>query len=66
VEAPRGAGDVQIYIEVASIDETLGKAGEQGGEAAHPMTEIGGGHGFFAKLREPGGAVLGIWQAGSA
>ena len=66
VETPRGAGDVQIYIEVASIDETLGKAGEHGGETAHPKTEIGGGHGFFAKVEEPGGAVLGLWQAAPA
>ena len=63
VDAPRGIGDIAAYVHVASIDETLSKALELGGKVETEKTEIGGGHGYFAMLGIPGGAVLGLWQA---
>ena len=63
VEASTGKGDIRFYISVDSIDETLAKAEGLGGAVDTPKTEIGGGYGFFAMLRDPGGTVYGLWQA---
>lgn len=62
VDSPREEGGVQIYLAVDSIDRTLAKAEELGGETETPRTEIGQNHGYFAKLRVPGGTVIGLWQ----
>ena len=64
VEESTGKGDIQFYVSVESIDETLEQAGALGGAVDTPKTEIGGGYGFFACLKDPGGTVYGLWQAG--
>jgi predicted enzyme related to lactoylglutathione lyase len=63
VDAPAGTGGIQLYIHVGSIEETIEKARSLGGETEKPKTEIGGGHGFYALLKDPGGTVIGVWQA---
>ncbi len=60
---PSEEGAFRIYVHVDSIRDTLARAEALGGEVRTPRTEIGGGHGFYAFLREPGGAVLGLWEA---
>ena len=62
VEEPVGKGDIRVYISVDSIDETLENAEALGGQTDTPKTEIGGGYGFWAGLRDPGGTVYGLWQ----
>ena len=62
VEEPVGKGDIRFYITVDSIEETLEDAGPLGGTVDTPKTEIGGGYGFYALLRDPGGTVYGLWQ----
>ena len=62
VEKFPAQGGVQVYVHVDSIDDALAKAVDLGGEAVTPRTEIGSGHGFFAHLKDPGGAVIGLWQ----
>ena len=63
VSQVQGKSDIQMYIEVESIEQTLERAVSMGGSTATPKTEIGGGHGFFAHLTDPGGSTYGLWQA---
>lgn len=63
VKDSQGPGDIRIYVHVPSIEECLAKATGMGGSVVKPKTEIGGGHGYYAQLCDPGGTVLGVWQA---
>jgi predicted enzyme related to lactoylglutathione lyase len=53
------------YVEVADVNETLGRATAAGGRVALPHTEIGemGAIGIFI---DPTGAALGVWAAKKA
>lgn len=51
------------YVNVDSVDETLGKASPAGGEIAMPASDAGEA-GRFAFFKDPAGAVLGLWQSG--
>ena len=62
VDTHPGRGGIQFYVHVDSIEETLETARELGGRVEKPRTEIGGGHGSYALVGDPGGTVLGIWQ----
>ena len=59
---PKGRGDIQVYVHVESIDATCEQVDSLGGEVEAPKTEIGGGFGFYTLVREPGGALFGLWQ----
>ena len=63
VDEPKGAGAISMFIHVESIDETSGKVPGLGGSVVKPKTEIGGGHGFYAILLDPGGSEIGIYQS---
>jgi predicted enzyme related to lactoylglutathione lyase len=65
VVEPRTDNAIQIYIHVESIDDCLSKTEGLGGRVEKPKTEIGGNHGFYAHLLDPGGTVIGIWEAQS-
>jgi predicted enzyme related to lactoylglutathione lyase len=56
------AGATLAFVTVPSLDETLRRAGELGGVVVQERTEIGGGFGCYAHVREPGGAVIGVYQ----
>jgi predicted enzyme related to lactoylglutathione lyase len=62
VDAVEAGNATSIYMHVASVEATLEKAQTLGGEVVKGRTEIGGGHGAYGLLRDPGGAVLGIWE----
>jgi predicted enzyme related to lactoylglutathione lyase len=61
-ERSRGRGDIEVYVHVESIKATLLSAEELGAVVDTQKTEIGGGFGFYAMLREPGGCLFGLWQ----
>jgi len=63
VETPAAAGGIHLYIHVASIEETCGKVDGLNGSVVKEKTEIGGDHGFYAILEDPGGTEIGIWEA---
>ena len=63
VDAPAAAGGIHFYVHVASIEDACGKAPGLGGSVVKEKTEIGGGHGFYAILGDPGGTEIGIWEA---
>jgi hypothetical protein len=50
-----------IYFEVADIEAVQGRVEAAGGAVVVPKTEIGGGMGFYARLRDPEGHVFGVW-----
>ena len=62
VESIEAGNAVQIYMHVESVNGTLEQAQTLGGEVVKPRTEVGGGHGAYALLRDPGGAVIGLWE----
>lgn len=66
VESIESGNAVAIYMHVDSVNHALEQAQGLGGEVVKPRTEIGGGYGAYALLRDPGGAVLGIWEPESA
>lgn len=53
---------VRAYIEVDSIDETLGKITERGGTVAAEKTEVSG-MGWFAVFTDPEGNEMAIWES---
>lgn len=52
---------VTFYAASDDLDGTLRRAGELGGEAVVPPTEIPG-VGFFAMFRDPGGNIIGVFR----
>jgi predicted enzyme related to lactoylglutathione lyase len=54
---------LRIYIDVDSLEEALEAALANGGTQVEPPTEIGGGMGRFAVVRDPEGSEVGLWQA---
>jgi predicted enzyme related to lactoylglutathione lyase len=47
---------------VEDINGTLKKAESLGAKTERAKTEISGGHGFFAIVKDPQGYYLGIWS----
>ena len=50
-----------IYIQVASIDEYLQKIPSAGGKVVLPKQPVED-LGFFAKISDPEGNIIGLWQ----
>jgi predicted enzyme related to lactoylglutathione lyase len=53
-----------VYINVADVDAAVQRCQEAGGALLHGPREVGGGR--FAVIRDPAGAVAGLWQAPAA
>ena len=54
---------LRVYIEVDSLEEGIAAAVANGGAEVEPPTEIGGGMGRFAVVRDTEGSEIGLWQA---
>jgi predicted enzyme related to lactoylglutathione lyase len=54
---------IRVYIEVDSLEDGVAAAIANGGAAVEPPTEIGGGMGRFAVVRDTEGSEIGLWQA---
>jgi uncharacterized protein len=54
---------IRIYINVDSLDVAIAAAVANGGAQVEPPTDIGGGMGRFAVVRDPEGSEIGIWQS---
>ena len=52
---------IDVYISVEDIPAALKKAETLGAKVEKPKTEIGGGMGFYAFLRDPCGCRIGLW-----
>ena len=53
---------IDVYVGVEDIPAALKKAETLGARVERPRTEIGGGMGFFAFLRDPCGCRIGVWS----
>ena len=51
---------IDVYIGEKDIPATLAKAEALGGKTEKPKTDIGGGMGFYALVRDPCGCRIGI------
>jgi predicted enzyme related to lactoylglutathione lyase len=54
---------LRIYIDVDSLEEGIAAALANGGAQVEPPTEIGGGMGRFAVVRDPEGNEVGLWES---
>jgi len=63
VDADPSRKAIQVYVRVDSLTETIARAEPLGAVVVRTETEIEGGYGSYALLREPGGAVFGLWKA---
>jgi predicted enzyme related to lactoylglutathione lyase len=57
---------IRVYIEVDSLEEGVAAAVANGGAEVEPPTEIGGGMGRFAVVRDTEGSEIGLWQGAPA
>lgn len=55
---------ITFYVQVDDLQAYLTKAEKLGGLTLIPPTEIPGGMGHFAWLKDPEGTVVGLWKAG--
>ena len=53
---------IRLYIEVDTLEEGIAAAIANGGAEVEPPTEIGGGMGRFAVVRDTEGSEVGLWQ----
>ncbi len=53
---------IRVYIEVDSLEEGVAAAVSNGGALVEPPTEIGGGMGRFAVVRDTEGSEIGLWE----
>lgn len=53
---------LRIYIEVDSLEDAVAAAVANGGAEVEGPTDIGGGMGRFAVVRDPEGSEVGLWQ----
>jgi predicted enzyme related to lactoylglutathione lyase len=53
---------IRVYIEVDSLEQGIAAAVASGGAQVEPPTEIGGGMGRFAVVRDTEGSEVGLWQ----
>ena len=49
------------YVNVDDIKSYTEKAQKLGAQVIVPITDIGGGQGFYSVFKDPTGAVLGLW-----
>ncbi len=61
IQPSDGAGTLN-YLAVASVDQSVAAIRDAGGTIIQPAMDVGS-FGRFAVFREPGGAVLAVWQA---
>jgi uncharacterized protein len=54
---------IRLYISVDTLEEAIAAAEANGGTVVEQPTDIGGGMGRFAVLRDPEGSEIGIWQS---
>lgn len=54
--------NVQVHINVKSIDESLDQIKENGGEVVREKTPVGD-MGFVANFKDSEGNVLGLWES---
>ena len=57
---------IRIYINVDSLEDAVAAAVANGGAEVEPPTDIGGGMGRFAVVRDPEGSEVGLWQSAPA
>ena len=53
---------IRVYIEVDSLEEGIAAAVANGGAEVEGPTDIGGGMGRFAVVRDTEGSEVGLWQ----
>ncbi len=53
---------VRIYITVDSLEEACAAAEANGGSVLEQPTDIGGGYGRFAVVRDTEGSEVGLWE----
>ncbi len=63
-QVPNGPSGWLAYVEVDDIRAATKKAKSLGGEVMKDVTEVAG-MGWLSFIRDPTGAVLGLWQAKS-
>lgn len=54
---------LRIYITVDSLEEATAAAEAHGGTVVEQPTDIGGGMGRFAVVRDTEGSEVGLWQS---
>jgi predicted enzyme related to lactoylglutathione lyase len=54
--------ELRIYITVDSLEEACAAATASGGTIVEQPTDIGGGMGRFAVVRDTEGSEVGLWQ----
>ena len=57
-----GSRGMLPYFHVKSIDQTLKKAAAIRAKIAVKKTDIGGGYGYFAQIKDTEGNTFGIWS----
>jgi hypothetical protein len=60
-QIPGGPAGWLAYVAVEDIQESTKKAQTLGAQVMKDVTEVPG-MGWFSFIRDPGGAVLGLWQ----
>jgi uncharacterized protein len=53
---------IRVYIEVDSLEDGIAAAVANGGAEVEGPTDIGGGMGRFAVVRDTEGSEVGLWQ----
>ena len=56
------ARQLRLYITVDTLEEGCAAAEANGGTVIEQPTDIGGGFGRFAVVRDPEGTEVGLWQ----
>jgi predicted enzyme related to lactoylglutathione lyase len=56
------ASALRIYINVDSLEDATAAAEANGGAVVEQPTDIGGGFGRFAVVRDPEGTEVGLWE----
>ncbi len=54
---------MRLYVVVDSLEEACAAAEANGGTVVEQPTDIGGGMGRFAVVRDPEGTEVGLWEA---
>ena len=57
-----GSKGLLPYFHVKSIEKVLSNAKTMRAKVLLPKTEIGGGHGYMAHIRDTEGNTIGIWN----
>jgi predicted enzyme related to lactoylglutathione lyase len=54
---------LRIYITVDSLEDAVAAAEANGGATVEPPTDIGGGMGRYAVVRDTEGSEVGLWES---